>query len=195
MNTADRPEAGSARGRKITRLLPRLIASLLLLVPMILVPYLELNATHLLNPEWPAHARMHEAWQLATNAGIAVLAFGWTWTRDGLARGSALGAIVSAGFVVAWLMRDLYGGAMAGTTTAAYSLLGLDAALVVMAGAATAFLAILVLEMRFKAIPATASRTADSYALRTHVCPGRIVCESKAENSRPSDHFDTQGTS
>ena len=101
---------------------------------------------------------MHEAWQLVTNAGIASLALGWTWTRDGLARGSALGALVTAGFVVAWLMRDFYGGAMAGTTTAAYSLLGLDAALVVMAAAATSFLAILVLEMRFRCPPRIRSR-------------------------------------
>lgn len=147
-------EGASTRERhRNARLIPRLIASALLLFPLILIPYLELNVTHLLNPEWPAHARMHEAWQLVTNAGIASLALGWTWTRDGLARGSALGALVTAGFVVAWLMRDFYGGAMAGTTTAAYSLLGFDAALVVMAAAATSFLAILVLEMRFRCPP------------------------------------------
>lgn len=144
-------EPASTRGwNKKARLLPRLIASAFLLIPLILVPYLELNVTHLMNPEWPAHARMHEAWQLITNAGVASLALGWTWTRDGLARGSALGTLITAGFVVAWLVRDFYGGAMAGTATASYSLLGLDVALVVMAAAATSFLAILVLEMRLR---------------------------------------------
>ena len=102
-------EGASTRERhRNARLIPRLIASALLLFPLILIPYLELNVTHLLNPEWPAHARMHEAWQLITNAGVASLALGWTWTRDGLARGSALGTLITAGFVVAWLVRDFY---------------------------------------------------------------------------------------
>jgi hypothetical protein len=27
-------------------------------------PLLEANVAHVLNPEWPPHARLHEAWQL-----------------------------------------------------------------------------------------------------------------------------------
>ena len=40
----------------------------------IIVPVLELNDTHLTNPHWPEHARLHEAWQLLTNALIVLLA-------------------------------------------------------------------------------------------------------------------------
>lgn len=38
----------------------------------LIVPILEVNATHLLNPLWPSHGRLHEAWQLLTNTAIAL---------------------------------------------------------------------------------------------------------------------------
>ena len=50
---------------------------------IILVPFLEISDTHLLNPDWPAHARLHEAWQLLTNASLSALALllVWRWNR------------------------------------------------------------------------------------------------------------------
>ena len=40
----------------------------------VVIPVFELKSTHLTNPEWPSHARLHEAWQLLTNAAISVIA-------------------------------------------------------------------------------------------------------------------------
>ena len=31
---------------------------------LVLIPVLEISDTHLLNEDWPGHARLHEAWQL-----------------------------------------------------------------------------------------------------------------------------------
>lgn len=149
-------------GSQVTGWPLRLLASLLLLVPLVLVPRLEINPTHLLNPNWPPHARLHEAWQLATNATIAALALASVWMRDGLARGCVLGAIVSGGFVVAWLTRDLYGGAMTGTSTAALTVLGLDAAVVIMASAFVVHMLIFGWESHIKSQPSTASRSTES---------------------------------
>lgn len=128
--------------RRILGILPRIGVTCLLLLPTVLVPYLEINATHLLNPQWPAHARLHEGWQLMTNSALGLLALAWTWSRGGLARACALGAIVTGSFVVAWLLRGMYGGSMAGTATSGVALLGYDAALVAMAGSCLAYSAI-----------------------------------------------------
>ena len=43
-------------------------SSVCILVYMVLLPYLEWNASHVFNLAWPAHARFHEVWQLCTNA-------------------------------------------------------------------------------------------------------------------------------
>ncbi len=118
----------------------RLLVTLCLLIFTVLVPMLETNATHLLNPAWPAHARLHEGWQLLTNAAIGLLALVRTWTPGRLGSACLLGTLVSGGFVLAWLARDVYGGSMQGTSTAAATWLGVDAAVLVMAAALGVFL-------------------------------------------------------
>lgn len=36
----------------------------------LVVPIFEINASHVFNPHWPPHARLHEVWQLATNCAL-----------------------------------------------------------------------------------------------------------------------------
>ncbi len=110
----------------------RLVASAGLLVIGVLVPALEINATHLFNPDWPAHARLHEGWQLATNSALAAAGLWLAWARGRVAAACGLGLLASGGFLVAWALRDLYGGSMAGTRTAAATLAGVDVAAWVM---------------------------------------------------------------
>jgi len=110
----------------------RVLVTLCLMVFTIGVPILEINATHLVNPTWPPHARLHEAWQLATNSALGVLAMFWTWRGQRFALACLIGAVVSGSFLQAWALRLSYGGSMAGTTSAAHGLGGLDSAVVIM---------------------------------------------------------------
>ncbi|MDM8349506.1 hypothetical protein P8H27_11430 [Pseudomonas sp. sp1636] len=54
-------------------LLAKLIITLGALLYGLGVPLLEINSTHVFNPSWEAHARLHEARQLATNSALALL--------------------------------------------------------------------------------------------------------------------------
>lgn len=76
------------------------------------VPYLELNSTHLLNPEWPAHARLHEAWQLLTNSLLGTWALWQVWRRNQTRLPAIVGLAVMGGFLVSFVLAPVYGGSM-----------------------------------------------------------------------------------
>lgn len=76
------------------------------------VPYLEINATHVFNPTWPPHARLHEVWQLTTNSVIALYCLWLLWFRDNLGLPAWLTIMVTGGFLFAYAIRDTYGGSM-----------------------------------------------------------------------------------
>lgn len=76
------------------------------------VPLLEINQTHVFNPQWEAHARLHEVWQLATNPALALLALWLTWRRQQIRLASLLSMLVTGGFLFAYFARHLYGGSM-----------------------------------------------------------------------------------
>lgn len=90
----------------------RIAVSLCLLLFGLVVPWLEISPSHVLNPAWPAHARLHEAWQLATNCALAGWGLYALWRRGDLALACRLGLAVTGGFLLAWLLRDSYRGAM-----------------------------------------------------------------------------------
>lgn len=117
----------------------RTLVTLCLLIFPLLVPLLEANASHLFNTHWPPHARLHEAWQLMANAAVATCAIAWAWTPGRFRQACLLGMLLSGSFVVAWSLRDAYGGSMAGTTTGGAKVLGLDLAVAVMAAAFCVF--------------------------------------------------------
>ncbi|BFN28172.1 hypothetical protein PSCT_04341 [Pseudomonas sp. SCT] len=48
------------------------------------VPLLEINQTHVFNPQWEPHMRLHEVWQLATNSALALLALWLAWARNNI---------------------------------------------------------------------------------------------------------------
>ena len=42
----------------------------------------DVNTSHLLNPDWDSHARVHEAWRLSTNFLIFSLGVYLLWKKD-----------------------------------------------------------------------------------------------------------------
>jgi len=93
-------------------LLPRLSFGFLALLFVVVLPVLEVGPTHLVNPTWPAHARIHEAWQLLSNACLS-LACLWLAFRKGEVRWAGLlGLCLTLPFLVAVLLQGLYGGSL-----------------------------------------------------------------------------------
>tara|TARA_R110001592_G_scaffold363372_2_gene686319 strand:- start:202372 stop:202794 length:423 start_codon:yes stop_codon:yes gene_type:complete len=97
----------------------------------VLIPVLELNSTHLTNSEWPSHARLHEAWQLLTNAAISVLALGCVWTNRAPRIGIILALMICASFLTAWALRSVYGGSMLHTDGTQMAVGGINVAVIV----------------------------------------------------------------
>lgn len=117
----------------------RLLVTAALLVFVAAVPALELGDTHLRNPHWPPHARLHEGWQLATNALLGLLAIAWAWTPRRFTAACQLGVAISGGFLVAWWLRGAYGGSMTGTASAAAAAGGVDPAVALVHALALVF--------------------------------------------------------
>ena len=97
----------------------------------VLIPVLELNSTHLTNPEWPSHARLHEAWQLLTNAAISVLALGCVWTNRAPRIGISISLMICASFLTAWALGSVYGGSMLHTDGTQMAVGGINVAVIV----------------------------------------------------------------
>jgi hypothetical protein len=93
-------------------MLNKLLITICLLLFGAAVPVLEINATHVFDPRWPPHARLHEVWQLATNSMIAAYCLWLTWWRGEVRLPALLTLLVTGGFFVAYLLRDGYGGSM-----------------------------------------------------------------------------------
>lgn len=128
----------------------KILISIAALPLLILTPALEVNDTHLFSPLWPAHARLHEAWQLIANWGLAVLCLWLTWSKGASRLAAAILLTPVAGFLIAFLLKDTYGGSMTHADGATLSMGGVNPAPVVMG---VAFLC-LVLALRTGRAPA-----------------------------------------
>lgn len=78
----------------------------------IAVPFLDLNETHVWNPDWTPHARIHEVWQLLTNSSIGILCLWLVWFKKETTISALLSLFVTGGFLLAFLLKDGYGGSM-----------------------------------------------------------------------------------
>ena len=94
------------------RWIERVLVTAAILLYAAVVPFLEINATHVLNPEWPGHARLHEVWQILTNSTIGMLCLWKLWRHGDLRLPIAVSLLILGGFLLAWLTQDLYGGSM-----------------------------------------------------------------------------------
>jgi len=76
------------------------------------VPYLEINETHVFNPNWTPHARIHEVWQLITNTSIGFLCLWLIWKKKETSISGVLSLMVTGGFLMAYFLKNIYGGSM-----------------------------------------------------------------------------------
>ncbi len=96
-----------------------------------LIPILEINQTHLFNSQWPSHARLHEAWQLITNAAISALALYLVWTGKAPKIAIMLCLIIGLSFLTAFALGGSYGGSMLHTDGTQRAVGGINIAVLV----------------------------------------------------------------
>tara|TARA_X000000368_G_scaffold415894_1_gene408592 strand:- start:697 stop:1086 length:390 start_codon:yes stop_codon:yes gene_type:complete len=70
----------------------------------------DVSASHLLNPDWDSHARVHEAWRLSTNFLVFCVGFYLLWKRNSEMLAGVLSLCIHFGFVIGALLMPLYGG-------------------------------------------------------------------------------------
>lgn len=117
---------------KISNTMQRILLMAAVAVYGVLVPYLELNATHVFNPMWPSHARLHEVWQLGTNCMLAAFCVWLAWARDQIRLAATLGMLVPLAFLMSYFTADGYGGSMRHTDGTELMINGYNASLIVM---------------------------------------------------------------
>ena len=93
-------------------MLSKLIITFSVLLYALAVPVLEINVTHVFNPDWTPHVRIHEVWQLLTNSSIGLFCLGLTWKYSKVKISAILSLFITGGFLVAFALQDLYGGSM-----------------------------------------------------------------------------------
>jgi len=92
--------------------LAKLLVTVGIVFYAVIVPILEVNDSHVFNQAWAPHARLHETWQLFTNTALGVFSVWLVWVKDNLRLASLLTAFVTGGFLMAYWLRDGYGGSM-----------------------------------------------------------------------------------
>lgn len=90
----------------------RILITLGVLIFAVVVPILEVNASHVFNPEWPPHARLHEVWQLTTNCALGALCLWLAWLNGNVRLAGTLVILVMGGVLFAHAIEDLYGGSI-----------------------------------------------------------------------------------
>jgi len=93
-------------------MITRITISLHAIIFILVIPYLEVSPSHLFNPDWPGHARLHEAWQLIANAFLALLATILVWRSRDAVMPIVISLILSISFVLAYALQGTYGGTM-----------------------------------------------------------------------------------
>ena len=79
---------------------------------LLLIPVLEIGPTHVFNADWPAHAKLHEVWQLVSNGLLSILSvLLLRWAQSRWIAG-AIGLTINIGFLAALVAANGYGGSM-----------------------------------------------------------------------------------
>lgn len=90
----------------------RSIITFSILLYAIVVPFMEINATHVFNPNWTPHVRIHEVWQLITNSCIGLFCLWLVWVKKETRVSAILSLLITGGFLLAFALKDSYGGSM-----------------------------------------------------------------------------------
>ncbi|HWD33214.1 hypothetical protein ACIKP7_04355 [Pseudomonas caricapapayae] len=107
-------------------MLAKLLVTVGIVFYAVVVPILEVNDTHVFNQAWEPHARLHETWQLFTNTAIGAFSVWLVWGKDDLKLASLLTLFVTGGFLMAYWLRDGYGGSMVLTDGSEKMILGVN---------------------------------------------------------------------
>ena len=75
---------------------------------------LDIGDTHLFNPNWDEHSRVHEVWRLATNSMIAFLGLYLIWKKNMLSIASLLSLCMILGFMISIITMPFYNGLAVG---------------------------------------------------------------------------------
>ena len=92
----------------------------------IAVPVLEINNTHVFNPDWTPHVRIHEVWQLITNSSIGILCLWLVWVKKETLISSILSLLITGSFLVAFSLQKYYGGSLQYLDGSEKTLLGIN---------------------------------------------------------------------
>ena len=90
----------------------KIFITLGIVIYAVVIPVLEINSSHVFNESWPAHARLHEVWQLTTNTAIGLLALWLAWGKSEVRTASLLNMAVMGGVLVAHTFETSYGGSI-----------------------------------------------------------------------------------
>ena len=86
------------------------LTTICLLLGTILPLIVDTGHTHLLNPDWDAHSRVHEVWRLSTNIFVAGIGLYLLWISNYSLLPALLSVCIVLGFFSAIFTMSLYGG-------------------------------------------------------------------------------------
>ena len=95
-------------------IIPKLLTSLCLILAGIGPLLLDIGDTHLFNPVWDEHSRVHEVWRLATNFMITILGLYLIWKKNMLSIASLLSLCIILGFMFSVITMPFYNGLAVG---------------------------------------------------------------------------------
>ena len=75
---------------------------------------IDVGITHLLNPDWDAHARVHEVWRLSTSSFIAFIGLYLIWIMQKELLAALLSLCLLLGFWVSVFLMPFYDGLAVG---------------------------------------------------------------------------------
>ena len=91
-------------------MISKYLTSICLLLGTIIPLIVDTGNTHLLNPYWDAHSRVHEVWRLSTNIFLAGVGLYLLWVGNYLLLPALLSLCIVLGFFTAIFTMSLYGG-------------------------------------------------------------------------------------
>jgi len=95
-------------------MIPKILTSVCLILAGVGPLLLDIGDTHLFNPSWDEHSRVHEVWRLATNFMITSLGLYLIWNKNMLSIASLLSLCMILGFMVSVITMPLYNGLAVG---------------------------------------------------------------------------------
>ena len=90
------------------------VTTMCLIIGGIVPIIVDTSSSHLFNPDWDAHARVHEAWRLSTNFLIFSLGIYLLWVKKNEVLSALLSLCIHLGFVFAAVTMSSYGGVAVG---------------------------------------------------------------------------------